>query len=57
MEIVLKRFPHAGKMILKNLNDQSLVRSKEAVIGMTNFFNRSKYDHLRFNLVYGNKKG
>ena len=47
MENCCKRFPHVGKMILNNLDDQSLVRSKEASRGTNNLLKNERFYFIR----------
>lgn len=47
MEILVRRFPLASSMIFKNLDDQSLIRSKEACRSMANHLENGKLIPLR----------
>ena len=47
MENCCKRFPDVGKIILNNLNDQSLARSKIANGGIANFLENERFYFVR----------
>ena len=47
MEIFFKRFPLASKMILNNLDDQSLTRSKQANRGIANLLENERFFWIR----------
>ena len=47
MDNCCKRFPDVGKMILNNLNDQSLARSKKASRGIAVFLENERFYFVR----------
>ena len=47
MEIICKRFPHVGKLVLNILDDQSLARSKEASQEMSKFLVKERFFWIR----------
>ena len=47
MEIFFKRFPLASKMILRNLDNQSLVRSKEVSREVSEILDKEKFYWIR----------
>ena len=58
MEVIFRRFPLASGKILKNLDDQSLTRSKIASRGITNLLENEKIFWIRIIKKYkGNFKG
>ena len=58
MEIFYKRFPAVGKLILEHLDDQSLVRSKEAYREIANFLRNERFYWIRsLNDSKGNFEG
>ena len=58
MDIVIKRFPLVSCMVLKNLDDQTLIRSKEASRQMAQFLeNKGFYLILIIKKYKGNFEG
>ena len=47
MEIFFKRFPLASKMILRNLDNQSLVRSKEVSREVSEILDKERFYWIR----------
>ena len=54
MENFIKRFPVPGGMILNNLDDQSLARSKEANREMAEFIENERFYWIRIIKKYNN---
>ena len=52
MEIICKRFPHVGKLVLNRLDDQSLARSKEIDRRMKNFLENERFYWIRILMKY-----
>ena len=52
MNIICKRFPHVNQMVLKNLDDQSLNRSKETNRGIAKFLENNKLYWIRIMKKY-----
>ena len=47
LDMICKRFPHVSQRILKNLDDQSLIRSKEATRLIAKFLENEKFYWIR----------
>ena len=54
MEVICKRFPGVSQIILKNLDDQSLERSKEASRGISKFLENERFPWIR---IISRRKG
>ena len=58
LDIICKRFPRVSQRILKNLDDQSLKRSKEASRGIAKFLINEKFFWIRITSQHkGNFQG
>ena len=47
MEVVFKRFPLIRRKVLKNLDDESLIRSVEAKRGIAEFLDNERFFWIR----------
>lgn len=52
MEVLCKRFSLASKMIFKNLDDHSLIRSKESSRKISEFLDNERFFKIRIINIY-----